>query len=109
MESNFERFVRAKTTIDNVYAEMRNQGADPEPDRSPRAHTRISSRGSTHFRNVSGQGITTSGKGVHKPLPSDKKKYALTKESEYGVQGIKAPLIEVAVKAEEVWGPALGV
>ena len=29
----------------------------------------------------------------------------ITKESEYGVQGIKAPLIEVAVNAEEVWGP----
>jgi exocyst complex component 2 len=43
-----------------------------------------------------------------KPLPSDRKKNALTKESEYGVQGIKAPLIEVMVKAEEVWGPALG-
>jgi exocyst complex component 2 len=108
VESNFERFVRAKTTIDNVYAEMRNQGAEPEPDRSPRTHTRISSRGSTHFRNISGQGPPIPGKGVHKPLPSDKKKNALTKESEYGVQGIKAPLIEVAVKAEEIWGPALG-
>jgi len=108
VESNFERFVRAKTTIDNVYAEMRNQGAELEPDRSPRTHTRVSSRGSTHFRNISGQGPPTPGKGVHKPLPSDKKKNALTKESEYGVQGIKAPLIEVAVKAEEIWGPALG-
>ena len=107
MESNFERFVRAKTTIDNVYAEMRNQGSDPEPDRS-RTHSRVTSRGSTHFRNASGQGPPTPGKGVHKPLTSDKKKNALTKESEYGVQGIKAPLIEVAVKAEEIWGPALG-
>ena len=108
MESNFERFVRAKTTIDNVYAEMRNQGAEPESDRSPRTHHRISSRGSTHFRNPSGQGPPTPSKGIHKPLPSDKKKNALTKESEYGVQGIKAPLIEVTVKAEEIWGPALG-
>lgn len=108
MESNFERFVRAKTTIDNVYAEMRSQGAEPEPERSPRTHTRVSSRGNTHFRNLSGQGQPTPGKGANKPLPSDKKKNALTKESEYGVQGIKAPLIEVAVKAEEIWGPALG-
>ena len=106
VESNFERFVRAKTTIDNVYAEMRNQGSDAVPDRS-RTHTRVPSKGS-HFRNTSGQGPPTPGKGVHKPLPSDKKKNALTKESEYGVQGIKAPLIEVAVKAEEIWGPALG-
>ena len=45
---------------------------------------------------------------MEKPLPSDKKKHALTRESEYGIQGIKAPLIEVAVKAEEIWGPALG-
>lgn len=107
VESNFERFVRAKTTIDNVYAEMRSHGAEPEPDRS-RTHTRVTSRGSNHFRNVSGQGPPTPTKGKHKPLPSDKKKNALTKESEYGVQGIKAPLIEVAVKAEEIWGPALG-
>ena len=107
VESNFERFVRAKTTIDNVYAEMRNQGADADSGRS-RTHTRVPSKGS-HFRNISGQGPPTPGNGVHKPLPSDKKKKnALTKESEYGVQGIKAPLIEVAVKAEEIWGPALG-
>lgn len=107
VESNFERFVRAKTTIDNVYAEMRSHGVEPEADRS-RTHTRVTSKGSNHFRNVSGQGPPTPTKGKHKPLPSDKKKNALTKESEYGVQGIKAPLIEVAVKAEEIWGPALG-
>ena len=41
--------------------------------------------------------------------PQDpKKKNALTKESEYGVLGIKTPLLEVSAKAEEVWGPALG-
>jgi exocyst complex component 2 len=43
------------------------------------------------------------------PSPQDgKKKNALTKESEYGVLGIKAPLLDVSAKAEEVWGPALG-
>lgn len=43
------------------------------------------------------------------PVPNErKKKNALVKESEYGVHGIKVPLTEVAVKAEEVWGPALG-
>lgn len=42
-------------------------------------------------------------------LTSDtKKKNALTKESEYGVLGIKKPLLDVSAKAEEVWGPALG-
>lgn len=107
MESNFERFVRAKTTIDNVYAEMRNQGTDAPPLESPRTHSRIPSRSSANFRNNSARG-PLSPRGVNKPLPSDKKKHALTKDSEYGVQGIKAPLIEVAAKVEEIWGPALG-
>lgn len=106
VESNFERFVRAKTTIDNVYAEMRNQGAENVSEKS-RTTPRVVSKGSAHFRNVSGQTPSTPSR-VNKPLPSDKKKNALMKESEYGVQGIKAPLIEVAVKAEEIWGPALG-
>ena len=105
VESNFERFVRAKTTIDNVYAEMRNQGADLEGRQSPN-HSRITNRTSnnTHFRNTSGQGLK-------KSVPTaegDKKKNAITKDSEYGVQGIKMPLIEAATKAEEIWGPALG-
>ena len=105
VESNFERFVRAKTTIDNVYAEMRSQGGDGEGGRSP-THARVTSRSSnnTHFRNISGSGTkrpTTS-------AGSDKKKNSLTKDSEYGVQGIKTPLIEAATKAEEIWGPALG-
>lgn len=96
---------------------MRNQGAEPEPER-PLTHSRHASRNSTHYRNLSnsgthyrsasGQGPLSPGKGINKPLPSDKKKNALVRESEYGVQGIKAPLIEVAVKAEEIWGPALG-
>ncbi|GAB7350211.1 hypothetical protein MBLNU459_g0869t1 [Dothideomycetes sp. NU459] len=106
VESNFERFVRAKATIDNVYTEMRTQGAEPSP-LSPvpgrRPHSRHASRGSTHFRNTS---------GAFSPMGTNaaqgKKKNALTKESEYGVLGIKAPLIELASKAEEVWGPALG-
>ena len=86
---------------------MRNQGAElPAPERR-RRHSRITSRGSTHFRSSSAQGPPTP-IGVNKPLPSDKKKHALTKESDYGVQGIKAPLIEAVVKAEEIWGPALG-
>ncbi|KAI9672403.1 MAG: hypothetical protein M1817_003425 [Caeruleum heppii] len=100
VESNFERFVRAKSTIDNVYTQMRSQGAEPERDKPP-THSRNASKNSAHFRNISGSGL-------NKPLPSDKKKNALTKESEYGVQGIKAPLIELSVKAGEVWGPALG-
>ena len=86
---------------------MRNQGAEPEQQRSP-AHSRKTSRESRHFRNYSGQHPRSPNLGLNKPAPNDKKKNALTKESEYGIQGIKVPLIEVAVKAEEIWGPALG-
>ena len=42
------------------------------------------------------------------PPPDSKKKNALTKESEYGILGIKHPLLDVSAKAEELWGPALG-
>ena len=86
---------------------MRNQGAEPEQEKS-RTHSRVTSRGSTHYRNASGQKPLSPGRSANKALQSDKRKNALAKESEYGVQGIKVPLIEVAVKAEEIWGPALG-
>ncbi|KAL9488791.1 hypothetical protein ACSS6W_001068 [Trichoderma asperelloides] len=80
VESNFERFVKAKATIDNVYREMKYRGAESGPGaRGPMA------------------------------MSSDsRKKNALIKESEYGVLGIKAPLLDVSAKAEDVWGPALG-
>ncbi|KAJ9243953.1 hypothetical protein DTO027B5_8510 [Paecilomyces variotii] len=98
VEANFERFVRAKATIDSVYKEMRNQGAEHD---GPEARRR-----SGHFRNYSTSrapspaALATSATGSNKN--------ALTKESEYGVRGIRAPLVEASVKAEEVWGPALG-
>jgi exocyst complex component 2 len=98
VEANFERFVRAKATIDSVYTEMRDQGATREQALAPRR--------SGHFRNYSGQHRSIS------PAPivttSGPKKNALTKESEYGMKGIRGPLVEASVKAEEVWGPALG-
>lgn len=107
VESNFEKFVRAKATIDDVYREMRDQGADADGSQqqqaSRRPHSRHSSRNTTHFRNTSGPFSPS-----NKSAQNDKKKNALTKESEYGVQGIKTPLVDVAIKAEEVWGPALG-
>ncbi|KAJ6444382.1 Exocyst complex component Sec5 [Purpureocillium lavendulum] len=103
VESNFERFVRAKATIDNVYKEMKYRGMEQGQSRGNR-HTRHASRAS--FRN------SISGAGLGNPLalpPSDnRKKNALMKESEYGVMGIKAPLLDVSAKAEDVWGPALG-
>ena len=98
VETNFERFVGAKATIDRVYNEMREQGKEPELPRP--THTRGASRTSFSGRKAS---VSL------QPAPMEKKKKnALVKESEYGVYGIKVPLTEVAVKAEEVWGPALG-
>lgn len=101
VESNFERFVRAKATIDNVYKEMKYRGVDPSPPSArARAHSRHTSRSS--FRNSTGVALPS-------PMaPDPRKKNALIKESEYGVSGIKGPLLEVSAKAEEVWGPALG-
>lgn len=103
VESNFERFVRAKSTIDNVYTEMKGRSAEPPPTRA-RPHSRHTSR--TSFRGSSGGGVASL--NLANPPPEPKKKNALAKESEYGVLGIKAPLIDVSAKAEEVWGPALG-
>ncbi|KAI0406817.1 exocyst complex component Sec5-domain-containing protein [Xylaria palmicola] len=105
VESNFERFVRAKATIDNVYKEMKYQGA--EPTARGRGHSRHTSRGS--FRG-SGAGTTALGpSSILSPvLPDSKKKNALLKESDYGVLGIKSPLLDASAKAEDVWGPALG-
>ncbi|KUJ10338.1 uncharacterized protein LY89DRAFT_740063 [Mollisia scopiformis] len=101
VESNFERFVRAKATIDNVYKEMKYRGAEPPPPSPRRPHSRHASRNS--FRTSSGNQAS-----MAVPIPDAKKKNALTKESEYGVLGIKTPLLDVSAKAEEVWGPALG-
>jgi exocyst complex component 2 len=103
VESNFERFVSAKATIDRVYMEMRHVGNEPQSPPRP-THTRGASRSSFSSRKPSG----TQTSGMLEPVPNEKKrKNALVKESEYGVHGIKVPLTEVAVKAEEVWGPAI--
>ncbi|KAK5097047.1 Exocyst complex component S5 [Lithohypha guttulata] len=104
VETNFERFVRAKATIDNVYTEMRNQGMEINTNAPP-----ASPRGYRHSRQVSRQSgahqrITSIGSVGPPPQPS---KNALRKETEYGVAGVKGPLLEVAQKAEDVWGPAL--
>ncbi|CAD6505890.1 BgTH12-06822 [Blumeria graminis f. sp. triticale] len=102
VESNFERFVRAKATIDNVYKEMRYQGEEPTPVTTrPRPHSRHASRNS--FRASSGNQTS-----MMTQTTDVKKKNALAKESEYGVLGIKLHLLDVSAKAEEVWGPALG-
>jgi exocyst complex component 2 len=77
---------------------MREQGSESEPPKAA-AHARGASRTSFSGRKPS---VSL------QPVPTEKKKNALAKESEYGVHGIKVPLTEVAVKAEEVWGPALG-
>lgn len=100
VESNFERFVRAKQTIDNVYREMKYRGVEP-PQLRARPHSRHTSRSS--FRTGSGNQAS-----MVTPTLDSRKKNALMKESEYGILGIKTPLLEVSAKAEEVWGPALG-
>ncbi|CAJ2512902.1 Uu.00g010210.m01.CDS01 [Anthostomella pinea] len=106
VESNFERFVRAKSTIDNVYKEMKYRGAEPPSPARARAHSRHTSRGS--FRG-SGSGAALGASPLTLPVISDsRKKNALIKESDYGVMGIKGPLLDVSAKAEDVWGPALG-
>ena len=94
VESNFELFVRAKATIDNVYEQMSKVQKDS--DLSDRPH----SRSSANFR-------ASGGARAHR-TQSERKKNTLTKEDEYGVAGIKGPLLDAAVKAEEIWGPALG-
>lgn len=98
VEANFERFVRAKATIDSVYTEMRNQGSEKNASR-PRSRP-----ASGQFR-YSLNGAPSPSATATNGAP---KKTALTKESEYGVKGIRAPLLEASVKAEELWGPALG-
>lgn len=107
VESNFERFVKAKATIDNVYKEMKYRGIDPVQQRQSGRHSRHTSR--TSFGRSSAGGAQI---GLNNPLAlpmsDSRKKNALVKESEYGVMGIKAPLLDVSAKAEDVWGPALG-
>ncbi|PON23542.1 exocyst complex component Sec5 [Trichoderma gamsii] len=100
VESNFERFVKAKATIDNVYREMKYRGAESGPG----------ARSSVHGRHASRTSLRGKG-GLNSPMAmsaDSRKKNALIKESEYGVLGIKAPLLDVSAKAEDVWGPALG-
>ncbi|RYP62208.1 hypothetical protein DL769_007397 [Monosporascus sp. CRB-8-3] len=107
VESNFERFVRAKATIDNVYKEMKYRGVEPPSPARARAHSRHASR-SSFSRSSAGAAAL----GLNQPAPAaindSRKKNALLKESDYGVLGIKTPLLDVSAKAEDVWGPALG-
>jgi exocyst complex component 2 len=77
---------------------MKYRGAEPPPQR---LHSRHASRNS--FRTSSGNQASM----AISPLDT-KMKNSLTKESEYGVLGIKKLLLDVSAKAEEVWGPALG-
>ncbi|KAK0934418.1 Exocyst complex component S5 [Friedmanniomyces endolithicus] len=115
VESNFEKFVRAKATMDNVYTEMRTRGAGESEVGTPASpgrrqqHSRHTSRGQSgsHFRNAAGTPFSPT-LTASTARSTTARKNALTRESEYGVLGIKAPLQDVAIKAEEMWGPALG-
>ncbi|KAK2612707.1 Exocyst complex component S5 [Conoideocrella luteorostrata] len=105
VESNFERFVKAKATIDNVYKEMKYRGVDPMQQRASGRHSRHTSRTSFGRSSSGNLGLNNP---LTLPMSDSRKKNALVKESEYGVMGIKAPLLDVSAKAEDVWGPALG-
>ncbi|KAK0840253.1 Exocyst complex component S5 [Friedmanniomyces endolithicus] len=115
VKSNFEKFVRAKATMDNVYTEMRTRGAGEGEVGTPASpgrrqqHSRHTSRGQSgsHFRNAAGTPFSPT-LTASTARSTTARKNALTRESEYGVLGIKAPLQDVAIKAEELWGPALG-
>ncbi|KAI9825071.1 MAG: hypothetical protein M1832_001391 [Thelocarpon impressellum] len=108
VEANFERFVKAKSTLDEVYTEMRNQGDLHEPE-APQGHSRQTSKSSGHFRGAAGSNPPGSpGKAARKSVAPAPRRNALTQETEYGVQGIRIPLMEVSARAQEVWGAALG-
>ena len=101
VESNFERFVKAKATIDSVYTEMKTRGAQAitKERRNSRHARRSSYRGSSFSATVPGMG------GL---LEGDKTKNALTQESEYGTLGIKLSLEGASSQAQDIWGPVLG-
>ena len=107
VESNFERFVRAKTTIDNVYTEMKNHGQDNDSDQYGGTRSSLASRMAT-TRKMNDGSLNGYARYQDHYSNQDKRKNALVKESDYGTQGIKLPLVDATVKAEEVWGPALG-
>lgn len=77
---------------------MKYCGAEPSSPTQTRSLNKHASRSS--FR--SGAAASPA------PANESRRKNALVKESEYGVIGIKTPLLDVTAKAEDVWGPALG-
>lgn len=83
---------------------MKYRGIEPPISRS-RSH---SSRASHSYRRSQAQIKLPSGTPSPAQSQDARKKNALVKESEYGIVGIKTPLVEVVAKAEDVWGPALG-
>lgn len=103
VEVNFERFVRAKATIDLVYEEMKSQGKDA--DDGVRNHSRKTSKNSGNYKYLNGSRVSIPGNESDTPHA---KKLALLKESEYGVQGMRIPLVEASIKADEIWGSAIG-
>ncbi|KAF3480065.1 uncharacterized protein GIQ15_05412 [Arthroderma uncinatum] len=102
VESNFERFVRVKATLDNVYTEMKNGGeADSRLRQSP---------SSEHRRSNSQLGAPNAGLWRSKskaalrpevPIPSS------GSQSQTSVSGISTPLAEASDQAKELWSEAL--
>ncbi|KAI9828250.1 MAG: hypothetical protein M1826_006076 [Phylliscum demangeonii] len=94
VEANFERFVKAKATIDSVYHEMGIQ--EPAGDGAARrpGHTRHGSKASGHFRSASGAGGGGAGDGKKTTLDS-------------GVTGLDATVDDVSARVRKLWGPAM--
>ncbi|KAK2750399.1 hypothetical protein FQN57_003879 [Myotisia sp. PD_48] len=99
VESNFERFVRVKATLDNVYTEMKDHGANSDINLH-RSNSRETHRSGSYIGSTSG-GLW---QAVGGPTA---RKAGLNHESEYGVLGIRIPLAQVSTQAKDLWGEAL--
>ncbi|EEQ28850.1 Exocyst complex component S5 [Microsporum canis] len=100
VESNFERFVRVKATLDNVYTEMKNNGGES----NSRLHR---SQSGEHRRSGSQLGSSS-----NTSLWRSKSKMALRPDapssgSLTNVSGISTPLAEASEQARELWSEAL--
>ncbi|DAA77245.1 TPA_exp: Uncharacterized protein A8136_6505 [Trichophyton benhamiae CBS 112371] len=99
VESNFERFVRVKATLDNVYTEMKNSGeSNSRLHRSPSGeHRRSGSQ-------LGGSATTGLWRSKSKPAlrPDTPSSGSLT-----NVSGISTPLAEASEQARELWSEAL--
>ncbi|KAK2846414.1 hypothetical protein FQN49_005746 [Arthroderma sp. PD_2] len=100
VESNFERFVRVKATLDNVYTEMKHNGGETD-SRLHRSHS------GEHRRSGSQLGASNAGLWRSKSKPTLRTE-ASSSGSQTSVSGISTPLAEASEQAQELWSEALG-